>query len=73
MLNDYTVHDLSYTVTDERWQARLFINNLFDKDIVTAVREDRSYLTDVGGVNFRKYGRYVAAPRSIGVGVVFEF
>ncbi|GLS26625.1 TonB-dependent receptor [Marinibactrum halimedae] len=70
----YTLHNLSAAIsTNDRWEARLFINNLTNKYAVTAVRADRSFIRDVNGFNLRSYGQYVTTPRTIGLAVNYSF
>src|SRR5690606_15414768 len=66
-LGGYTVHSLSAGVSEGRWSAKLFADNLTDKFAETGLRPDRSTIRDVGGFDVRRYYRYVLRPRTVGI------
>jgi outer membrane receptor protein involved in Fe transport len=66
-LGGYTVHSLSAGVSEGRWSARLFADNLTDKFAETGVRLDPSAIRNVAGFDVRRYYRYVLRPRVVGI------
>jgi len=66
-LGGYTVHSLSAGLGHERWEAKLYIDNLTDKFAETGVRLDPSYIRNVNGFDLRRYYRDVIRPRSLGI------
>jgi outer membrane receptor protein involved in Fe transport len=67
VLGGYTVHNVSASLSKDRWSATLYVDNLTDKFAETAVRLDPSYIRNVNGFDVRRYFRNVLRPRSIGV------
>ena len=66
-LGGYTVHGLSAGISQERWSATLYADNLTDKFAETAVRQDPTKIRNVGGFDLRRYYRSVMRPRSVGI------
>jgi outer membrane receptor protein involved in Fe transport len=66
-LGGYTIHSLSAGISEGRWSARLFADNLTDKFAETGARDNRSTIRDVGGFAVRRYFRYVLRPRVVGI------
>jgi outer membrane receptor protein involved in Fe transport len=67
VLGGYTVHNVSGSLSKDRWSATLYVDNLTDKFAETAVRLDPSYIRNVNGFDVRRYFRNVLRPRSLGV------
>jgi len=66
-LGGYTLHSASVGLSRGSWSAYLFADNLTDKFAETAVRQDPTFIRDVGGFSSRRYFRNVLRPRSIGI------
>jgi outer membrane receptor protein involved in Fe transport len=66
-LGGYTVHGLSAGLSQERWSATFYADNLTDKFAETAVRQDPTKIRNVAGFDVRRYYRSVMRPRSIGI------
>ncbi|MDG1122512.1 MAG: TonB-dependent receptor, partial [Glaciecola sp.] len=73
--------NISATIADDSWSVALYVDNLFNKYAYTSVRRDRADL-GLGRVEslepnrvdiLRNYGRYVVAPRKIGVKFTYTF
>lgn len=67
ILGGYTVHHASVGVGRDRWQATLYADNLTNKYAETSVRQDPTYVRDVGGFALRRYFRNVIRPRTVGI------
>ena len=75
-LSGFDVHYATIALSGERWDARLYANNLWNKEQVTGVRADRSLVTRAGGVSdyaIRRYFNYVLTPREIGLDFRYRF
>lgn len=75
-LSGFDIHYASMTVSGQRWDARLYAENLWDKEAVTGVRTDRSLVTRAGGLSdyaFRRYFNYVLTPRTVGLDFRYKF
>jgi iron complex outermembrane recepter protein len=82
-LPSYSLHQFSVKLSRGQWAATLFIDNLLDEYFVTSVREsqrmlevNRDYLSvpsNTNGFLLRSYGRYVGAPRTVGLGFSYGF
>lgn len=66
-LGGFSVHHLSLGIGDERWAARLYADNLFDKFAETGVRESPAAIKEINGFTSRRYFRDVLQPRTLGV------
>jgi outer membrane receptor protein involved in Fe transport len=66
-LGGYTVHGLSAGLSQDRWSATLYADNVTDKFAETAVRQDPTKIRSVGGFDVRRYYRNVMRPRSVGI------
>jgi outer membrane receptor protein involved in Fe transport len=73
ILPGYAVSGLSFGVTNDRWTARLYADNLFDKYAVTSVRRDPSYIRQVGLFDSRRYFEAMLRPRTIGLELNYRF
>ncbi|MCW8876329.1 MAG: TonB-dependent receptor [Kangiellaceae bacterium] len=72
-LPSYTLHGVSATIRGDNWDGTFYVKNLTDEYVVTAVRNDYSFLRDVGGFDLRRYGRYINTPRTLGVMMTYYF
>ncbi|MBS94135.1 MAG: hypothetical protein CL799_06810 [Chromatiales bacterium] len=72
-LPGYSVHFTSVGVSDDSWEASLFIDNLFDKYAETGVRLDQDRLYTVGPFVLRQYFKNVIRPRTVGVDFRYKF
>ena len=66
-LGGFTIHSASLGLSNERWSATLYADNLTDKFAETSVRLDPSYVRDIGNFELRRYYRHVIRPRSLGI------
>ena len=66
-LGGYTIHGLSAGVSQDRWSATFYADNLTDKFAETAVRQDSTKIRNVAGFDVRRYYRSVIRPRSFGL------
>ena len=73
ILGGYSLHSASVELSHRQWSATLYADNLTNKLAATSVRQDLSYVRDVGNFALRRYYRDVLRPRSIGVGVRYSF
>lgn len=71
-LGGYAVHGISAGLSDGRWSAALYADNLTNKFAETAVRLDPTTIRDVGDFALRKYYRHVLRPRSVGVEIRYS-
>jgi outer membrane receptor protein involved in Fe transport len=82
-LPGWAVHGLSFGLTDGRWSARLYADNLFDKYAVTSVRRDPSYIRRLGTgpddvvpeqqFASRTYFQSMLRPRTVGLEFNYRF
>ena len=79
-LSGFDVHYAAVKLSGERWDARLYANNLWDKEQVTGVRTDRSLIgvADLGfdpsvEYAYRRYFNYVLTPRTVGLDFRYRF
>ena len=66
-LGGFTIHSASVGVSNDRWSATLYADNLTDKFAETSVRLDPSYVRDIANFELRRYYRHVIRPRSLGI------
>ena len=66
-LGGYSVHSASAAVARDNWSATLYVDNLTNKFAETSVRQDPSFVRDVGAFALRRYFRDVLRPRSVGI------
>ncbi|HZF28956.1 MAG TPA: TonB-dependent receptor [Gammaproteobacteria bacterium] len=67
VLGGYTVHNVSASLSKDRWSATVYVDNLTDKFAETAVRLDPSFIRNVNGFDLRRYFRNDLRPRNLGV------
>jgi outer membrane receptor protein involved in Fe transport len=72
-LGGYTLHSASVALSHDQWSATLYADNLTNKLAFTSVRQDASYVRDVGTFALRRYYRDVLRPRSVGVEFRYSF
>jgi outer membrane receptor protein involved in Fe transport len=77
-LPGWAVHGLSLGLDGDRWGARLYADNLFDKYAITSVRRDRSYIRTLGGPDedqfrSRTYFQSMLRPRTVGIEFNYRF
>jgi outer membrane receptor protein involved in Fe transport len=66
-LGGYTVHGASVSLSRDRWTTSLYADNLTDKFAETSVRQDPTFVRDVGNFALRRYFRDVLRPRTVGI------
>ena len=73
-------HYASVPVSGRQWDARLYVDNLWNEEQVTGVRTDRSLLAVADGgfdptveYAYRRYFNYVLAPRTVGLDMRYRF
>lgn len=72
-LGGYSVHSASVQVSRDQWSATLYADNLTNKFAETSVRQDPSYVRDVGNFALRRYYRDVLRPRAVGIEFRYSF
>jgi len=73
ILGGYSIHSASVRLSQDRWSATLYADNLTNKFAETAVRQDPTLIRNVGGFDLRRYFRNVLRPRSVGVEFRYSF
>jgi outer membrane receptor protein involved in Fe transport len=83
VLGGYAVHGAAIGLAGDRWSARLYADNLFDKYAVTSVRRDTSYIRQVPDplevpdapqyFDLRLYFESPLRPRTIGLEFGYRF
>jgi outer membrane receptor protein involved in Fe transport len=73
VLPGYAIHSAALGLTADRWTARLYADNLFDKYAVTSVRQDPSYIRQVGQFDLRRYFQGMLRPRQVGLEFNYRF
>jgi outer membrane receptor protein involved in Fe transport len=77
----YDLRHLSATYRRDNWSVQAYIDNLFDEYYVTGTRNSRRFLQNeqtgpgnaINGFTLRRYGKFIGAPRNIGVKFNYEF
>jgi iron complex outermembrane receptor protein len=69
ILGGFSLHNAMLSLGKDRWTATLYAENLTNKFAETAVRQDPSLITNIGGFDLRRYFRNVIRPRTVGVEV----
>lgn len=72
-LAGFAVHNASLTLAKDQWEVSLFADNLFDEFAVTSVRQNLSFVRQVGGFDLRRYFENVIRPRSVGLEARYRF
>lgn len=76
-LGGYTLHRADVAISDGRWRARLYVNNLFNKYAETGVRSDRSFIGTVDSpttaFTLRSYYKDILPPRIFGATFSYDF
>ena len=73
VLPGYAIHSAALGLTADRWTARLYADNLFDKYAVTSVRQDPSYIRQIGQFDLRRYFQGMLRPRQVGLEFNYRF
>jgi outer membrane receptor protein involved in Fe transport len=73
VLDSYSLHGVSLGLAAERWGARLYVDNLFDEYAITSVRQDPSYIRQVGLFDSRRYFQSMLRPRTLGLEFNYRF
>jgi outer membrane receptor protein involved in Fe transport len=73
VLPGFALHNASLGLTTDRWTARLYADNLFDKYAVTSVRRDPSYIRQIGAFDSRLYFQGILRPRTVGLELSYRF
>lgn len=72
-LDGFTIHNLSASLSGERWTATVFADNLTDKFAVTGTRRDRDFIDTAGLFTLRGYFQNMITPRTIGLDLRYNF
>lgn len=72
-LGGYSVHSASVAVSKQSWSATLYADNLTNKFAETSVRQDPTFVRDIGGFASRRYFRNVLRPRTVGIEFRYSF
>lgn len=82
-LPSYTFHDLTASLSGDRWRASIYIDNLTDEYAVVGTRDSRRLVEqfrqfseapgNTSAFLLRSYGQYVARPRTAGFGFEYSF
>jgi iron complex outermembrane receptor protein len=72
-LDGFVIHNASATLSGEQWEASLYLHNLTDEFAVTAVRQNRTFIRDVGGFRMRRYFENVIRPMEFGATIRYHF
>jgi iron complex outermembrane recepter protein len=72
-LGGYTLHSAAIGLVNDQWTVRLYADNLFDKYAVTSVRQDPSFIRQIGDFDSRRYFRGMLRPRTVGLELRYKF
>jgi len=82
-LPSYSLHQVSVKLSDDRWDAAFYIDNLWDEYAITGTRDTRRLLepyrmysqvpSNTNGFLLRGYAQYVARPRTAGLSLTYRF
>lgn len=82
-LPSYTLHDLTVSLSSDRWSASIYVDNLTDEYAIVGTRSSRRLVeqfrhfsqapNNTSGFLLRSYGQYVARPRTVGVSFEYSF
>jgi len=73
VLPGFALHSAAVGLSTDRWTARLYADNLFDKYAVTSVRRDPSYIRTIGLFESRQYFQSPLRPLSVGIELSYKF
>jgi outer membrane receptor protein involved in Fe transport len=73
VLPGFAIHHAAVGLSTERWTARLYADNLLDKFAATSVRQDPTYIRQIGAFDSRRYFRGVLRPRTVGLEFSYRF
>lgn len=73
VLPGYALHNVSASWYKDAWTVTLYADNVFDKYAETSVRQDSSFIRQVGEVDLRRYYKNVNRPRQTGLRLVYRF
>ena len=73
-LGGFALHSIDAGVSGDRWTAKLYVDNLFDKYAETSVRGDTSYIRSVANdFVLRKYYKGMVTPLTFGLDLSYNF
>ena len=72
-LSSFALHNVSATWFKDAWRVTLYADNVFDKYAETGVRNDESFIRQVGDFDLRRYYHNVIRPRQVGMRFVYNF
>ncbi|MEQ9463499.1 MAG: TonB-dependent receptor [Haliea sp.] len=72
-LPGYALHNVSASWYKDDWTVTLYADNVLDKYAETSVRQDSSFIRQVGDVDLRRYFKNVIRPRQTGLRLVYRF
>ena len=73
VLPGYALHNVSASWYKDAWTLTLYADNVLDKYAETSVRQDSSFIRQVGDVDLRRYFKNVNRPRQTGVRLIYRF
>jgi outer membrane receptor protein involved in Fe transport len=72
-LSSFALHNVSATWFKDAWRVTLYADNVFDKYAETGVRNDESFIRQVGDFDLRRYYHNVIRPRQVGLRFTYNF
>jgi outer membrane receptor protein involved in Fe transport len=74
-LAGFALHRAAFSLTNQRWTARLHVENLLDRFAETSSRSSLKQLRTIGSNDFtvRSYYKGVVRPRTIGLDLSYNF
>tara|TARA_R110002110_G_scaffold205066_7_gene416942 strand:+ start:64966 stop:67341 length:2376 start_codon:yes stop_codon:yes gene_type:complete len=72
-LPGFALHNVSASWFKDSWRLTLYADNVFDRYAVTGVRDDVSFIREVGQFDLRRYYNNVVRPRQVGLRMIYNF